>query len=74
MGVLSCDRNGCENIMCDFYSHTHGYLCYECKEELVGLGPTNIEDFMQSEKWSPWVADDWKQAVDIEFKSRYEDN
>jgi hypothetical protein len=35
MGVLNCDRKGCENIMCDYYSHTHGYLCWECRDELL---------------------------------------
>lgn len=51
MSVLQCDRNGCDNIMCDRLSHTYGYICYECFNELVGLGPeTNIESFMESEK------------------------
>ena len=30
MGVLACYRNGCTNIMCDRYSHEHGYICYDC--------------------------------------------
>jgi len=35
MGVLSCSRNGCENIMCDTYVNGVGYICYECKNEFV---------------------------------------
>lgn len=38
MGVLPCDRQDCENIMCDRYSYEFGYLCWECFEELVALG------------------------------------
>ena len=39
MGVLACDRNGCENIMCDNVSHERNeYLCNECKQELKEKG------------------------------------
>lgn len=46
MGVLACDRRGCENIMCDFYVPSVGYICCECKEEFVAQynGAINIED------------------------------
>lgn len=32
MGVLACDRNDCENIMCDTYLYQH-YICHDCLEE-----------------------------------------
>ena len=35
MGVLECDRIGCENIMCDRYSHEYGYICNDCFDEMV---------------------------------------
>ncbi len=51
MGVLACSRVGCENIMCDRLSHLHGYICYDCFEELVKSGPeTNIAAFMGATK------------------------
>jgi len=51
MSVLKCDRNGCENIMCNRYSKIHGYICYECFEELVKNGiNTDIYKFMRSLK------------------------
>lgn len=51
MSVLSCDRLGCENVMCDRYSSTHGYICDECFEDLVNTGPeTNIKQFMNTHK------------------------
>lgn len=50
MGVLACDRQGCENIMCDYYSHEHGYICWECLAELKTKPFVNIGDFMSSNK------------------------
>jgi len=51
MGAMECDRNWCENVMCDRYSLEHGYICDECFDELVSKGPEqNIEDFMSSRK------------------------
>lgn len=50
MGVLRCSRSGCENIMCDRYSFTHGYLCSDCFSELVSRGANvDIDEFMRSE-------------------------
>ena len=51
MGVLSCVRARCENIMCSRYSSKYGYICYECFEELVALGvKTDIEQFLSTPK------------------------
>jgi hypothetical protein len=33
MGVMSCHRKGCNNIMCDTYIPQIGYICRECQEE-----------------------------------------
>jgi len=33
MGVMSCSRYCCENIMCDTYIDSVGYVCYECESE-----------------------------------------
>lgn len=50
MGVLACNRNGCNNIMCNRCSNNYGYLCDECFDELVDLGPhTDIDSFMGRE-------------------------
>ena len=35
MGVMPCTREGCENILCDNYNVEFGYLCNDCKEELI---------------------------------------
>jgi len=49
MSVLACNRHGCDNIMCDRYSFTYGYLCWECYQELVNSGK-EISVFMDSMK------------------------
>lgn len=46
MGVLACDRSGCENIMCDLVSSDFGYICEECYEELLHKPNISIEWFM----------------------------
>lgn len=46
MGVLACDRMGCENIMCDKYSNEFGYICHMCFSELVETHPTSHYDVM----------------------------
>lgn len=70
MGVIACDRKDCDNIMCDFYSDTFGYLCYSCKTELIALGPVDIYAFMGSVK--PMMVDKhhWEDIVDEEFSER----
>lgn len=74
MGVLACDRKDCDNIMCDFYSDTFGYLCYECLRELKSVsGSMTIQQFMnvpagRGNKRSY----EWENYIESEFKSRYE--
>lgn len=51
MSVLRCDRNGCQNILCDRYSSKYGYICSECFHELLMRGPlTDVSKFMELEK------------------------
>ena len=76
MGVLACNRRGCENIMCDHYSHEFGYICYECLSELKELPFKDIEDFMDSYKGcredSP-NQDQWEELLYKTFKNRFEE-
>jgi len=36
MGVMSCHRKCCENIMCDTYIDGIGYVCNDCQTEFKG--------------------------------------
>lgn len=76
MSVLSCDRNSCENIMCDRYSHKHGYICHECFSELVDLGPSvDISTFMESIKQTePNKSINALKVYDAEFPVRHEEH
>ena len=75
MGVMSCHRPDCENIMCDVYVDGIGYVCWECekefKEYLEDEGLTietegeiqrHLKMFMSTEKDSFDVGD----AMDVE--------
>lgn len=73
MGVLPCRRKGCENIMCDYYSPTYGYICSSCLEELKSGGRRDIETFMINRK-DQEDQEGWEAVVDAEFKSRHEDD
>lgn len=74
MGVLACDRLGCENIMCDYYSHTYGYLCYSCMQELKAAnGALTIRQFMNTPSVDYNRSYEWENFVESEFKSRHED-
>jgi hypothetical protein len=33
MGVMSCNRSGCESIMCDTYIPSVGYVCTYCQSD-----------------------------------------
>jgi hypothetical protein len=48
MGVLACSRKGCDNIMCNYYVPSIGYICCQCKEDfkkfLYLFPPTTTQD------------------------------
>lgn len=70
MSVLSCDRRGCTNIMCDRHSYEYGYICNECFEELCQKHQS-ISKFMDSEKREKeYVEDRWFEFCDKEFIMR----
>lgn len=35
MGVLTCSRRDCDNIMCAYYVPSVGYICNDCKDEFI---------------------------------------
>lgn len=60
MGVMACDRNGCDNIMCDVCIEGRWYVCGDCQLEfrtMIGDEShpraellTKFEQFMESKK------------------------
>lgn len=69
MSVLPCARNGCQNVMCDRYSHNFGYICEECFSELK-KAEGSIKKFMASKKEDSPFDHFWEARVDEEFKVR----
>ena len=58
MGVMTCHRGDCENIMCRRYAPGLGYICEGCFEELVIRGAgTNIKEFMATDTPRGLVSD-----------------
>ena len=63
MGVLECDRKGCGNIMCTRYSHTYGYICDECFEEMK-VSRMDIETFMNTPKSRDRISYDYDEEFE----------
>lgn len=71
MGVMACDRSGCDNVMCDLMVD-NSYVCNECANEFreavgtdqIQLGEMLVKfrQFMQSEK----VCASPKNMVDVD--------
>ncbi len=66
MGVLACNRLGCDGIMCDRYSDEHGYICDDCFEEILVALPESIEIFMQTQTKIP-KKEDWYARYNAVF-------
>jgi hypothetical protein len=69
MGVMACDRKGCENIMCDHYSDAYGYICYECLQDLYTKERIDIDAFMNTRRGVPFMNGlcTWEDHCDIMF-------
>mgnify|MGYP003965277447 FL=1 len=72
MSVLSCNRRGCSNIMCDRHNHKHGYICDECFKELVSLRIFRVHEFMASHKGSQLFGQgvDFNKLMDEVFPNK----
>jgi hypothetical protein len=81
MGVMSCSRKNCDNIMCDTYVQSIGYVCSDCKSEFKeylkksGLNPTTegqIVKELQAFIFTPKniYTDDVEISIDNFFNKR----
>lgn len=55
MGVMSCHREGCQQIMCDTYVDGVGYVCYECRKE--------FEEYLRAEGLNPQTEGDIRREL-----------
>jgi hypothetical protein len=85
MGVMECDRIGCDSIMCHKISDCHGYICHECFEELKDFMITEIKrsgvipsitTFMNRDKREiPFMADNFTEGlVENALNKEFRDN
>ena len=69
MGVMTCNRRGCNNIMCDRYSDEYGYICSECFEELCNRPEIKITEFMNKRKRKQSTNKEaWYKYIDAIFE------
>jgi hypothetical protein len=68
MGVMQCDRKGCNNILCYRYSKKYGYICNDCFQEL-STNIISITEFMNKEKdpYSDSREKAWINMLNAEF-------
>lgn len=81
MGVMSCSRKGCENIMCDTYVKSIGYICNDCKSEFKeylqknSLKPTTEGEINRElEKFMVTAKDeypDWSETTVDDFFDKH---
>lgn len=80
MGVMSCLRTACDNIMCDTYVDGVGYVCNDCQKEFKeylnkeGINArTEGEIRRVLEKFMETLKDDYTQGNEMDvnefFKS-----
>lgn len=70
MGVLSCDKNGCDNIMCDTCVNGEYYVCYECKDDFKNWIKTQSPLYLDS---TEFIYDKFKEFMAMEKKNGYHD-
>lgn len=63
MGVMSCNRKGCDNVMCSDYVEDVGYICSDCLEELEFIKPISKEEVIK-------FMDTYKDNMNSETKSK----
>lgn len=77
MGLMICERNNCENIMCDTYIDDIGYVCFDCQDEFKeflegddfteGVIRKALKEFMSTEK-ETYKEDDKKITINNFFR------
>lgn len=50
---MRCSRNSCENILCNTYIPSVGYVCSECKEQFKTYV---VEEKINTTKWTEIIA------------------
>lgn len=70
MGVMPCNRNSCENILCDTYVDSIGYICNDCQSE--------FKEYLDHKDMEPETEGEIRRVL-IDFmnttkKGEYDDN
>lgn len=66
MGVMTCDKKGCDNILCDTLVMGSYYICSECKEQFKMWLQCQTPLYLDSHSF---IMDKFKEFMDIEKES-----
>ncbi len=61
MGVMSCHRHDCDNIMCNTYVYAVGYICPDCQDEFIEWLKQINPLYLDSEKF---ISDKLKEFME----------
>ncbi len=67
MGVLECSRKDCDGILCNYYVEGYGYICNDCRNELIETSPKSVEDvilFLNTSKIPKYTNEDGEFCLD----------
>lgn len=67
MGVMTCDKKGCDNILCDTLIEQNYYICNECKDEFKIWIQGQIVLCPESHDY---MLDKFKEFMNIKKRSR----
>lgn len=60
MGVMTCDRRGCDNIMCDTCVDGSWYVCTYCQKEfehyLIQEGHTDLSEGQMKQHFKTFIS------------------
>ena len=70
MGVMSCSRKNCDNIMCDTYISSVGYICNECQKEFK----TYLNDNSISTKTEADIIKNLKTFISLSKEETFNSN
>jgi hypothetical protein len=66
MGVMSCSRNACDNIMCDTYVDGDiGYVCNDCQKE--------FKEYLSKERINATTEGEIRRALEKFMETRKDD-
>lgn len=62
---MSCSRKNCDNILCDTYVDSIGYVCYDCQSE--------FKEYLENNNLHPTTVNEINKHLSVFIKTSKED-